>query len=200
MVNLDAVKGPKSDTIEYIGCLFDPSKPQPRITKGKQIVPSHPVIGYKIKVLEDTLVPDSIYRPNAKEYDEVELPIHQVLVPAGTIVTCTTMDMILLISKEEYAGYFTGGDFPVRLSRLKLKNYPQPRPTIRGVDKTLGSIKVNGEFVATGYSKNWVVLEEYERKFGGLFANKKPKHTTENNVTPSAHAEAVRQLYANTLV
>lgn len=200
MVDLSNVKGPKSDTIEFISCIHNPSKPQPRMASGGKIIPCYQIVGYKIKLLEDTLVPDSKYRPNAKEFDDVELPVTQTMHSAGEIVDLTVYDMILLISKEEYNGYITGGKIPLKLSMLNLKGYPNPRPTVRGADKSLGSIKVITEPCAEGYSKNWHPFPWAEEKFGGLFTNKQPKTAKENVNKPNAHAEALRKLYANTMI
>lgn len=187
-------KGSKSHTIEFINVIGNPSIPQGRQTKGGKIVPSHPVVGYHVRVLEDMVIPDSKYRAKAKEYDDIELPVKTREVKAGEIVQLTVMDMVLLISQDEFEGFFTGGDKICFLSMLKLKGHPKPRPVLR---QKGDSIKLNMVLCAEGYAKNWKVFPEYEEKFGGLFTNKTPKQTQEKGNTPSNTAAALRQLYAN---
>lgn len=190
----EVVKGSKSHTIEFINVIGNPSIPQGRQTKGHKIVPSHPVVGYHVRVLEDMEIPDSRYRAKAKEYDDIELPVKKRFVKAGEIVQLTVMDMVLLISQDEFDGVFSGGDNYCFLSMLKLKNHPNPRPVLR---QKGDSIRLNMVLCAEGFAKNWKVLPEYEEKFGGLFTNKCPKQTQYKGNTPSNTAAALRQLYAN---
>lgn len=138
------IEGSKSDKVVFIQCLGDATKTAKRTQGGDPNVPTHLVIGYAFKALEDMTVPCAPYKSSPKDIMDVE-PATERPVKAGEEFYLNVVESALLISRPEYCGRFTGEGTTVSLS-VKFKNdSEEPRPAL--VKAGDGSIKENMDLV-----------------------------------------------------
>lgn len=168
-----AIEGTKQDKVEFICALGNPSVRQGR-REGNETIPSHKVIGYKFKVLEDCMVPVAKIKENYTSYLDTE-PITERPAKAGEIIAMNPVEMAQFISKIEYAGKFTGGAIGVGLSAKTSDDRQEPLPVLNRIGK--GSVKENMELIGevvggdgTVKGGGHVVLKpEYEEMYGMMF-------------------------------
>lgn len=171
-----SAEGTKSDKVAFVCSLGDPNRKQSRVDKHTN-VPSHVVVGYKFKVLEDMLVPKAPWKPGFTNSLDYENPVTMVEAKAGDIVQCTIPEMAMFISRPEFAGKFTGEGKGVFLSAAASQNNPVPMPTLKLIGS--GSVKESMELVADmvggvdGKKGTPKIKPEYEEKFGVLYAKTK---------------------------
>ena len=185
-------EGSKRDTVAFVCCFADPNRKQSRMSKSYSIK-SYNVVGYKFKLLEDTMVPHAPLKENYKsllDTEEITLVPHK----AGEIVVLNLVETGAFISREEYAGQFTGeGKGVYVLAKYAKTRGNVPLPALRYIGS--GSVKENLEFVAdmvgaTDTKKGTPRIKpEYEDIFGVLYKKKKAgKKATEEK--PSGEAAA----------
>lgn len=169
-------EGSKRDKVAFVCCLADPNRKQSRTSKSYS-VKSYNVVGYKFKLLEDTLVPHAPLKEDLKtplDTEEITLVPHK----AGEIVALNLVETGAFISREEYAGQFTGeGKGVYVLAKYAKTRGNVPLPALRYIGS--GSVKENLEFIAdmigaTATKKGTPKIKpEYEDIFGVLYKKKK---------------------------
>lgn len=190
------LEGSKSDKVQFICALGDPSRKQAR-TKDKVSVNSYVVVGYKFKVLEDMTIMKAPYKETYKSPFDVEQAT-PVAVKAGEIVSLNIMETAMFISKIEFAGCFNGGGKEVTLSAAAAKDREQVLPILKLKD---GSIKEGMELIAemigVGEGKKGTpqVKEEYKKDFGVLFT-KKAMERKKKSTASKAKGESQKNLAA----
>lgn len=114
----EEVFGSKSDTLEFVAALGDPSRDDvtPKIgpdgTEKKSVDPT--IVGYAFKSKEAIEIPDfgtpKDLKKNAMGYENLE---GSRKVKAGEVFYLTRMETGALLSRDEYSGRATAGDMPV---------------------------------------------------------------------------------------
>lgn len=167
-----ALEGSKSGTVEFIGCIGNPAKKQPRKTQGTY-KESQQVVGYIFKMMEDTEIPVAPLKEDCKTIFDVQSPAKRVA-KAGEEVYMNIMEAAMFISRPEFGGEFKGNGKTVFLSVVfaKTKDTPTPclkRPTAEGSIKTnmiMCAEKVGAG--ADGTGGTWQTIEHCEQ-FAPLF-------------------------------
>lgn len=185
-------EGSKRDKVAFVCCLADPNRKQSRMCKSYSRK-SFCVVGYKFELLEDTLVPNAPLKENPKtllDTEEITLVPHK----AGEIVALNLVETGAFISREEYAGQFTGkGRGVYVLAKYAKTRGNVPLPALRYIGS--GSVKEDLEFIAdmvgaTDTKKGTpVIKEEYKDKFGVLYKKKKSGQKPDSE-KPSGEAAA----------
>jgi len=163
------MEGSSSDKIEFVAALGNPLKKQKR-REGKFDVPSHEVVGYKFKALDNIQVPVAKMKEGSDDLFNVEDP-GWVPVKKGAEFDVTVLENVMLLSQIEYAGRATGGGNVVSLSAKASQTREYSLPILVA---TTGSVKEGmrlvGEVIETpDGAKTGKVLEQYADKFGVLF-------------------------------
>lgn len=169
-----AIEGSKSNTLEFVCALGDPSSSQNRKV-GNEYVKSKAVIGAKFKFHEDAMCPFAPIRQGCSDPTDTEA-ITEVPVKAGDVVALNLTEYAALLSKVEYAGTATAGSMPVILSGTIKKAGGFPLPQLK-LASTSGSYKENMEMVAETVEnpnggKSYKVRDEYAEKFGAWYNRK----------------------------
>lgn len=200
-----AIEGSKKDTVEFLCTLGDPSVSQKIMQKGTYI-PGYRVVGYKVRVSEDTEIPYAPLNENPKsELDVAPATTRQV--KAGEVVDLNIIETAMMISKLEYAGQFTGGGKGVYIYPVASDNSSVIRPALRKMGD--GSIKDNMELIADmqgGDGKTVaggarpVLKPEYEATFKNLYSRKAASKGAGTSATGTVdkqadYAAAFRKLY-----
>lgn len=195
-------EGSKRDKVAFVCCLADPNRKQSRMSKSYSIK-SYQVVGYKFKLLEDTMVPHAPLKEKPSsmlDTEEITLVPHK----AGEIVALNLVETGAFISREEYAGQFTGeGKGVYVLAKYAKTRGNVPLPALRYIGS--GSVKENLEFIAdmvgaTDTKKGTpVIKEEYKDIFGVLYnkkrAGKKPEEDKPSGEAAANVAAAFRNFY-----
>lgn len=201
-----AVEGSKRDKVKFICALGDPNKKQSR-KEGKASIDSFVVVGYKVKVLEDMTVPNAPLKQDFTSLIDTE-PSTEVAVKAGQEVILNIAELGEFISREEFAGQFTGEGEEVVITAKNAQNRPEPLPVLKKLSG-VGSIKANMELIAdmvgAGDGKKGTpkIKDEFKEKFGVLYTKKSAGKkstggTAKNNGEAAADiAAAFRALYAS---
>lgn len=189
-----AVEGSKSDKVEFLFPLGNPAKKQNRLENNVNI-PSYEVVGCKIKVLEDMVVPVAPLKADWKELvdveDYTEKPVH-----AGEEVSLTLAEAAIMLSQPEFSGRWTGGPVGVFLGAKSAKNRGAVLPTLNRIGK--GSVKENMELVGEmvggdGTAKGGARCQlkaEYAEQFAPLFAKKTMSKTGAGTVKKTGENQA----------
>lgn len=202
-----AAEGSKSDKVEFIAVLMNPAKKSSRV-ENKKSIPSHPVVGYKLRLLEDAMVP---YAP-LKSNNELDVEnITYVQHKAGEVISLNIIETGAFISKVEYGGRFCGNGKAVVIGAAFSKERPgEPRPVLN-LEENSGSIKTSMELIADMKTIDGgtvaVVKDEFKDTFGKLFIKKtvgnKPNRNGQNKVAGESYknlAAAFRDMYAKKTV
>ena len=106
----DEVLGSKSDTIEFIAPLGDPSKPDVTKDKNGNNVTTPYIVGYRVKFSEATEIPwcgiGEDARNNIMTYQDKN---GTKTVQAGETVDLTRFELALLLARPEYNTRISGG-------------------------------------------------------------------------------------------
>lgn len=193
-----AVEGSKSDTLEFICALGDPSVKQNR-TENKTSIPSYAVIGVKMRFKEDATCPFAPLAENCKNTTDT-VAITEVPVKAGDVVALNLTEYAALLSKVEYGGMATGGEKKVRLGCTVSNAEGFPLPNLKLEGQAKGSYKEGMELIADviggtdGTRKTFKVKEEYAEKFGAWYNRKKMSKTSA--AAPKAKGENAKNIAA----
>ena len=168
-----AAEGSKSDKIEFLNCLGDPTKPV-AVKVGGEVKKSgyYKVCGYELKALEDMEVPVAPFVEQVKgNYLNVVDEITTRPVKAGEVFHLNIVETAALISQVEFAGRFTGGNKEVILGATSSKDREDPLPILRLADPQAGSIKDGMQLVGTVKTADAPakVLDQYADTFANLF-------------------------------
>ena len=185
-------EGCKRDKVAFVCCLADPNRKQSRMSKSYS-VKSYCIVGYKFKLLEDMLVPHAPLKEKPQsllDTEEITLVPHK----EGDIVALNLVETGAFISREEFAGQFTGeGKGVYVLAKYAKTRGNVPLPALRYIGS--GSVKENLEFIAemvgaTDTKKGTpVIKDEYKDIFGVLYKKKKVDNRPEDE-KPSGEAAA----------
>lgn len=171
-----ALEGSKSNTIEFLACLGDPSRKQKRAVKGES-VDSLMVVGYALKVLEDCEVPYAPLKQGFKTLTDCE-PIQMKPAKAGETVYLNNFECGYLISQPQYAGTFDANGTTVQFTVKWSNDRPDPLPILKKVGE--GSIKESmmeiAESTTVDGKTTWKVKEGFE-KFSALYVRKSASRT-----------------------
>lgn len=181
-----ALEGSKSDKVEFLSCLGDPSRKQKRAVKGDS-VDCITVVGYALKVLEDCEVPYAPLKEGFKDITDCE-PIQMKPAKAGETIYLNNFECGYFISQPQYAGTFSGGGKSVQFTVKWANDRPDPLPILKKVGA--GSIKTEmieiAESSTTPDGKTaWKVKEGFE-KFSALYKRKTASRTGKSAKAPSA--------------
>lgn len=138
------LEGSKSDKVVFVGALGDPNKPQFR-KENNQDIPSYVVVGYAFKALEDMEVPRADIKSGFKNFMDVGAMSTET-VKAGETFYLNVFETGALISKNIYAGTFSGEGTTVTLAAKYAQNREEPLPVLNKVGK--GSVKENMILIA----------------------------------------------------
>lgn len=138
------LEGSKSDKVAFIGALGDPNKPQFR-KENKKDIPSHVVVGYAFKALEDMEVPRADIKSGFKSFMDVG-PMSKEQVKAGETFYLNVFETGALISETVYGGTFSGEGTTVTLAVKFAQNREEPLPVLNKQGK--GSVKENMILIA----------------------------------------------------
>ena len=179
--DVKAAEGSKSDKVAFVCALGDPNKKQPRVANKKD-VDSYVVVGYKFKALEDMMVPVAPLKAGFKNLIDTEAPTERQ-VKAGEMISLNLVETGLFISRNEFAGIFTGeGEAVFVTAKFSDERGDEPLPVLRKMNP--GSIKENMDLVAdmvgvTADSKGTPkVKPEYADIFGVLYQARKAQRGT----------------------
>lgn len=160
-------EGQRTGEIEFVSCLGDPAAkrkimgPVDEATGKATTLPTHLVVGYQFKALADIDVP--VKPLKGKNLYEVEAQGTKH-VSAGEVFSLNIMETAELISRVEYAGWFTGGDKKVFLSVVFGKSDDKPHPVLKMADGN-GSIKSNMTMIANMVGDKPELKEEFKPTF-----------------------------------
>lgn len=169
-----AIEGTKASEIEFVSCLGDPAAkrkimgPVDEATGKATTLPTHLVVGYQFKALADIDVP--VKPLKGKNLYEVEAQGTKH-VAAGTVFALNIMETAELISRVEYAGWFTGGDKKVFLSVVFGKSDDKPHPVLKMADGN-GSIKSNMTMIADMVGDKPELKPEFKEAFEKYYQKK----------------------------
>lgn len=178
-----AAIGSKSDTLIFEGLLGTQKIQQAKTGKGRVRTNSFKPVGLKLRVTEDTSVPQiPVTRTRARDgVDQSE--ISYITVQAGEIVTLSLFEFMYLVSRPEYSGYVTvngnpkGGCLGILSNKFKNGEDKLPTPSFKYTEG--GTPK---DSMAPIDQKNadgaWEPLPEYAEKFGALYVSNKKKSST----------------------
>lgn len=195
----------KSDKVEFVAAIGDPSKDTSRVEKGQSIA-SHPVVGFQFKLLEDAEVPFSPIKVNGKGILDVE-PVQMRQHKAGEIISLNLSETARFMSQLQYGGRFTGGANPVILTATVTQDRAnEPLPVLKYASGT-GSIKEGmvlvADMVGADPSKKYKgepqLKDEFKESFAGLYSRKRLTRTkTEKKAGEDCKniAAAFRKYYA----
>lgn len=166
-------EGSKSDKIEFLNCLGDPTKPV-AVKVGNEVKKEgyYKVCGYELKALEAMEVPVAPFLEQVKgNYLNVSDEISTRTVQAGEVFHLNIVETAALISQVEFAGRFTGGNKEVILGATSSKDREEPLPILRLADPQAGSIKDGMQLVGTKKTADAPakVLDQYADTFANLF-------------------------------
>lgn len=165
------LEGSKSDKVAFISTLGDPSRAQKRRSEGKDL-PSHQVVGYALKILEDMDVPNAPLKQGFKSPTDCE-PLTWVPAKAGETVYLNNLEVGALIAQPQFAGTFTGEGTVVKFSVKFSNDRPDPLPILMKDGE--GSIKEQMILIAESTEvngvKTWKPKEGFE-KFAALYVRK----------------------------
>lgn len=189
-----AFEGSKSDTLEFVTCLCDPSRKTNR-RKNKQDISSYEIVGFKFRALEAMQVPSCPLKPDYKTiFDGGERTYYQV--EANTEFSLNLYETGLLLSRPEFAGAIKGYGREVRLGMKVTSDRPEPRPCLAMDKKGDTTIKDYQQFISeatptpTG-GKVWKVKDEFADIFGVIVNRKATASRTKKNdgakPTPSSY-------------
>jgi len=167
------LEGSKSDKVVFIAALGDPNRPQFR-KENKKDIPSHLVVGYAFKALEDMEVPRADLQSNFKSFMQVG-PITKEKVKAGETFYLNVFETGALISETVYGGSFSGEGVTVNLAVKFSQNREEPLPILNKAGK--GSVKENmiliADMVGADPAKNIKgtpkIKEEFASKFSVIY-------------------------------
>lgn len=186
-----AAEGSKSDKVAFVCSLGNPAKRQNRVEKSQNIA-SHEVVGYKFKVLEDTVVPVAPY-VSSNILDVA--PATEKTVKAGEVVALNLVETAMFMSRIEYAGKFTGEGTGVNLTVRSAKDRTDPLPVLQLAGE--GSIKSTMELVgdivgagADGKGGTVTVKPEYQETFGKLFEKRRLGRQAAGKIKKAGNAQA----------
>lgn len=170
------IEGSKSDKVAFVASLGDPTRGQSRKEKNEDI-PSHTVVGYAFKALEDMTIPRADIKSGFSSYMDVG-PMTEEKVKAGDIFYLNLFETGALISKNVYAGSFSGEGTTVTLSVKYSKDRPEPLPVLN--KKGSGSVKENmiliadmvGADPANKIKGTPKIKDEFASKFSVLYEKK----------------------------
>lgn len=172
-----AIEGSKSDKVAFVCALGDPSRKQKR-KEGNESLPSYVVVGYKFKALEDMEIPTAPIKKDWKTPADVDLDaVTWTPVKAGTVFALNSGETGILISKEEYAGSFSGEGQEVSVTAKFSKDRELPMPVLR-ISSGKGSIKANLEEIAEmvgatdTFKGSPKLKDEFAEKFAPLYVKK----------------------------
>lgn len=166
-----AIEGSKSGDIEFVSCLGDPAAkrkimgPVDEATGKATTLPTHLVVGYQFKALADIDVP--VKPLKGKNLYEVEAQGTKH-VATGTVFALNIMETAELISRVEYAGWFTGGDKKVFLSVVFGKSDDKPHPVLKMADGN-GSIKSNMTMISDIVDGKPVLKAEFQESYANYY-------------------------------
>lgn len=186
-------EGSKSNTVTFLGVVFDNSRNQNRTEKNKT-EPSYLVVGYRFQLGEDCMVPEAKIKQDWKDLIDVE-NITERPAKAGEIVELNLVETGYFISKVEYAGKFTGGANPVVLTAKYSASRTEPKPVL-SLDGISGSIKTdeNGRQSVLLCTEDKKCKPEYQEKWGALFRTKVVRKG--GSSAPKATGEAQKDIAA----
>lgn len=181
-----AAEGAKSATVTFKGCLGNPAKAQSRVQGGKSIN-SLTVVGYEFVSTEDVTVNIYPIKEGFKSLTDVDYKsgITKTF-KAGETIALNAIEMVDFISRNEYAGKFSGEGKEVTLSAKFSNDRPDPLPILKAAE---GSIKEVMIPVADKVDGKMVVKEEYAEKFAVLFVRKKAQRGGSSNTAQPGEAE-----------
>lgn len=165
------IEGSKSGDIEFVSCLGDPAAkrkimgPVDEATGKATTLPTHLVVGYQFKALADIDVP--VKPLKGKNLYEVEAQGTKH-VAAGTVFALNIMETAELISRVEYAGWFTGGDKKVFLSVVFGKSDDKPHPVLK-IANGNGSIKSNMTMISDIVDDKPVLKPEFQESYANYY-------------------------------
>lgn len=138
------IEGTKSDKVEFLNALGDPSRPQKR-REGSRDIDSYQVVGYAFKIHEDMKVPKATLKAGFKSLTDCEDPVWEDA-PAGSTVYLNNYETGILIAQPQFAGRFTGGGNSVSFSVKFSAERNEPLPVLN--KDGAGSIKENMILIA----------------------------------------------------
>lgn len=192
-----AAEGSKSDKVEFIAVLMNPAKKSSRV-ENKKSIPSHPVVGYKLRLLEDAMVP---YAP-LKSNNELDVEnITYVQRKAGEVISLNIIETGAFISMVEYGGRFCGNGKAVVIgAAFSKERQGEPRPVLN-LEENIGSIKTSMELIADmktveGGGSVAVVKDEFKDTFGKLFVKKSVGAKPNRGGQPKTAGESYKNLAA----
>lgn len=166
--------GCKSDTIEFVSALGDPSKQNKRETK-QGPVKSHVVVGFALKFLEDATVPYAPFNMNYESLMDCKVSEDRP-VKKGETVYLNLYEVAKLLSRPEYSAKISGGGASYILScTFTEARKNEPLPILRKVGE--GSVKANMVLIAdpevVDGKKQYKLKEGFDpEKWGALVAKK----------------------------
>lgn len=170
-----ALEGNASAKVEFMSALGNPKKAQNR-KEGGEYKPSHQVVGYSFKLLEDMEVPKAPLTEDARDGLTVQKPPVMEAHKAGEIIYLNVMETTMFISRPEFAGTFTGNGKNVFISAVYAKDNTTPTPCLKRPSNE-GSIKANLVMVAEqvgggadGKGGTWQCIKGCEQ-FAPLFTH-----------------------------
>lgn len=189
------LEGSKSDKVAFVAALGDPNKPSIRKEK-KQDLPSHKVVGYAFKALEDMDVPRADLKSNFQSFMDVgEMTTEHV--KAGETFYLNIFETGALISESVYAGSFSGEGTTVTLGVKHSQNRKEPLPVLN--KQGAGSIKEGMILVADmiGASETSKgtpkVKPEFASKFGVLY-EKRVSGKSGSSSSRGAQGESIKDI------
>lgn len=196
-----AAEGAKAEDIEFLACLGNPAHPRSRATTNKGADGRNMydktllVVGYKLMAHAPVDVPVCPLKPDCQSYLDVNMTDEKKHVEAGQEFNVNVMEMAVLASRPEYAGFFKGGGKSARLGAAINSKRETPTPTLtleEGGKTKDGMIEIATNVGGVnGKGGTWHVKDEYQ-EFAPLFVKKRASRGT------SAKAKAAGEATKNT--
>ncbi len=171
--------GSKSHTLVFNQLLGQESNKSSRRVNKNETETCATSVGANVTAIEDVLVPVIPITRNWKTGLE-DGDVTYTVISAGTTFDMSLMELMLLLSRDEFGGFMATKDDPqgVRFSPKVSTYYDQkqklPTPALNLVS---GAIKESITAIDFQEGDTWKIRPEYAEKFGDLMKKSTPKRT-----------------------